>query len=64
MNEELPELVCLVVSILWNQETDTVSVDCEGLNRMEVLGLMHVALEQLSDEAYWWSSECETEDEE
>ena len=61
MEEELPELELSIITIVLNRDTGEVEVNHEGMNYLEAIGVLTVALNQIQDEPFFadWSEDEE-----
>lgn len=59
MEEELPELDISIISIVLHRETGEVEVNYEGMNYLEAIGILTVALNQVQEDPLFadWSDE-------
>lgn len=59
MEEELPELELSIITIVLNRDTGEVEVNHEGMNYLEAIGVLTVALNQVQDEPLFvdWSED-------
>lgn len=57
--EELPELDISVISIVLHRETGEVEVNYEGMNYLEAIGVLTVALNQVQEDPLFadWSDD-------
>lgn len=61
MEEELPELDIAVISVTLDRMTGEIEVNHEGMNYLEAIGVLTVALNQIQDEPFFadWSEDEE-----